>query len=382
MTRVCVYGIRQRLQTISSSEGNDTRDVFNVWYLDDGYIIANHEQLSYALDYLMSDEVENYGLHLNLAKCEVWWPQEPPGDLQAAYPDALSQKYTEGTLILNAPLGSDSFMKKPFFEKVQSLKHIFEKAAALENSQVAFTLLKFCLEVCKINYMLRVTPVECCMDGAKLYDTLVEETLRTMVGGTLDTIVFKELQLPTKPTSAEVPTPGLGLTSAVTTAPSAFLAPAASCNALVGSMLGTSCHASLMEYESATSGYSAWSNQCAEHSALPFYSFNVERPPKQHRITALVHKKLASDLREGSNRMTIMRNSMKLPEAKIWIQCRPSESLKTSIPHHHFRVWLQYFCQVPLFGFKVCSASMRGSYGRLRRSPAPLRKRHPQDSET
>ena len=63
--------LRQRLQTISSSEGNDTRDVFNVWYLDDGYIIANHEQLSSALDYLMSDKVENYGLHLNLAKCEV-----------------------------------------------------------------------------------------------------------------------------------------------------------------------------------------------------------------------------------------------------------------------------------------------------------------------
>ena len=40
---------------------------------------------------------------------------------------------------------------------------------------------------------------------------------------------------------------------------------------------------------------------------------------------------------------------MKLPEVKAWIQCRPSETLKTSIPHHHIRIWLQYFCQVPLF---------------------------------
>ena len=102
-----------------------------------------------------------------------------------------------------------------FFEKVHSLKHLFGKVAALENSQVAFTLLKFCLEVCKINYMLRVTPVECCTDGAKLSDTLVEETLRTMLGDTLDTIVFKGLQLPTKPTCAEVPNLGLRLTPAV-----------------------------------------------------------------------------------------------------------------------------------------------------------------------
>ena len=341
--------LRQRLLTISDSEGNGSRDFFNVWYLDEGYIIAKHEQLSSALDYLMSNEVENYGLHLNLAKCEVWWPEKPPNDLQTAYPDALSQKYTDRTRILNAPLRSNGFMKQMFFEKVQSLKHLFEKVAALENSQVAFNLLKFCLGVCKVHYVLRVTPVECCMDGAKLYDTLVEETLRTMVGGTLDTLVFKELPLPTKPTSAGVPTLGLGLTSAVTIALSAFLASSASCNALVGSILGTSCPTSLMEYESATSAYYAWSNQCEEISALPFSSFDAERPPKQHTITALVHKKISSDLPEGSNGMKIMRISMKLPEATTWIQCRPSETLKRSIPHHHVRVWLQYFCQVPLF---------------------------------
>lgn len=99
------------------------------------------------------------------------------------------------------------------------------------------------------------------MDGGKLFDTVVEETLRTMMGRTLDTTVFKGLQLPTRPTSAEVPNLGLGLTSAVTIAPSAFLASAASCNALVGSMLGSSCPTTLIEYESGTSAYYAWSNQ-------------------------------------------------------------------------------------------------------------------------
>ena len=75
------------------------------------------------------------------------------------------------------------------------------------------------------------------MNGGNRQDTLVKEILRTMVGGALDTTVFKELQLPTKPTSAEVPTVGLGLTSAVTIVPSAFLASAAICVALFGSMI-------------------------------------------------------------------------------------------------------------------------------------------------
>ena len=34
---------RKQLQITSKSEGNDTRDVFNVWHLDDGYMIAKHE---------------------------------------------------------------------------------------------------------------------------------------------------------------------------------------------------------------------------------------------------------------------------------------------------------------------------------------------------
>ena len=288
--------LQKRLQTISSSEWNDTRDVFNVWYLDDGRIIAKHEQLTSALDYLMSDE-KNYVLHLKLAKSEVFCPEEPPGDLRAVYPDALSQKYAAGAFILNVPPGSNVFMKQMFLEKIQCLKHLFENVAAFEKSQVAFNLPKFCARVCKVNYMLRVTPLECCTDGGKLYDNLVEKTLRTMVGGTLDTTVFKELQLPTRLTSAEVLNLALGPTSVVTIAQSAFLASSAGCNALVGSVLGKSCPTSLMEYESATRAYYAWSNKCKKHSAFSFSSFNFEQPPNQHKITALVHKKLEQPTR-------------------------------------------------------------------------------------
>ena len=53
--------------------------------------------------------------HLDLAKCKVWWPEEPPGDMQAAYTDELSQKYTKGTLLLNTPLGSEGFIMRRLF---------------------------------------------------------------------------------------------------------------------------------------------------------------------------------------------------------------------------------------------------------------------------
>ena len=40
---------------------------------------------------------------------------------------------------------------------------------------------------------------------------------------------------------------------------------------------------------------------------------------------------------------------MRLPDAKTWVNCRPSTGYQTYIPNHHFKVWLQYFCQFFLF---------------------------------
>ena len=78
--------LQKRLQTTRSSKGNDTHDVSNVWYFGAGCIVAKHEELPSALNYLISDEVGSYVLHLNQAKWGVWWPGELPGDNQSAYP--------------------------------------------------------------------------------------------------------------------------------------------------------------------------------------------------------------------------------------------------------------------------------------------------------
>ena len=80
-----------------------------------------------------------------------------------------------------------------------------------------------------------------------------------------------------------------------------------------------------------------------------FRPSQIERLPNQHKITALVHQKKVQDIAPGSARTRIMRSSMKIPEAKTWVICSPSTGYATYIPHHYFKVWLQYYCQVPLF---------------------------------
>ena len=105
----------------------------------------------------------------------------------------------------------------------------------------------------------------------------------------------------------------------------------------------------LTTYGAAQQAYETWSAQCEQQSVLPFQAFTDERTPKQNKITALVHQKKVQEIPPGSARTRIMRSSVKLPEAKTWANCGPSTGYATYMPHHHFNIWLQYYCQVPLF---------------------------------
>ena len=82
-----------------------------------------------------------------------------------------------------SPLGTHEYMEDNIVTKVKALEPLFEMVATLENEHVSFTLLKFCLGVCKINYLLRVTPVQCTKPGEQLFDKFLENGLRTVVGG-------------------------------------------------------------------------------------------------------------------------------------------------------------------------------------------------------
>ena len=151
-------------------------------------------------------------------------------------------------------------MEDGIVQNVNALDPLFQEVSALENTHVSFTLLKFCMGVCTVNCLLRVTPVQCTKSGAQVFDESVEKSLRHVAGGVLDTELCGGLQLPSdvKP-NCQNPTLGPGLTSATTTAASAFLSSAASCNALVGKALGSKTPNELSAYMAAKFAYEAWS---------------------------------------------------------------------------------------------------------------------------
>ena len=104
----------------------------------------------------------------------------------------------------------------------------------------------------------------------------------------------------------------------------------------------------IITYLAAKTAHEAWSVQYKEEFVFPLQAFSSERPPSKQIITTLVHQKKSEEITPGSTRLRIIRNSMKLLDAKTWGNCRPSLGYATYIPNHHSKVWLQYFCQLPL----------------------------------
>ena len=49
--------------------------LLNVWYLDDGTLLGTAPEIAKALE-IIQKKGPKLGLHLNLSKCEIFWPSE------------------------------------------------------------------------------------------------------------------------------------------------------------------------------------------------------------------------------------------------------------------------------------------------------------------
>ena len=144
----------------------------------------------------------------------------------------------------------------------------------------------------------------------------------------------------------------------------------------------------LGQYYFAKDAYDSWTLQCEEADVLPFQVFEVDIPPLQIILAALVHKRKAKNVSHGSTRIRIFRENMSLPEAKTW-NAGHVRRFELFINAPQFTTWIKYYCQVPLFqtGTKCnrpqCAATMdiygdhllqceRGTH-RIRRHDAQIR---------
>ena len=321
-------------------------------YLDDGIIIRKHRKLRQVLEFFESQEATKHGLHLRLDKCSIWWPAAPDEDTRAAYPSQVKQEYGDGTWILGAPVESDSFVRHAALNYVRTLVPLTNAIRDLEDMQVALTLFRNCAGACRMVYLLRTVPTSLASEEASLFDDLLLDCVREMVGGSLGTEVFCELQLPLSTTN---PCFGVGLTSAEDTASSAFLSSMGLVRSLHCFMLQRAIPTEPNAKQDCINAYHDWRSRVHHDAILPWEAVSSSHCPSKRKLSRRVHDTTQRQLPAGNERKKVLRAFLGVLGAKDWLKAQPSPGLGTHIQDRDFRLWFKVFCRIPLFnGTEKC----------------------------
>lgn len=199
----------------------------NVWYLDDGTIAGSQQQLEAVFE-LIKKIGPNLGLDLNESKTEVCFLS---GNLpeRHLFGSCKIVEVSEFSL-LGAELGTADHVTHCIKKKVNKLTHMLHNLRDVCNHR-SFFLLKNCLYIPRLLYMLRTTP---CFNFS--FDTFkFDETVKQFLSEKLN-LNFNEYQW--AQATLPVKLGGLGIRSINDLALPAFLASASFCLPLFNEILG------------------------------------------------------------------------------------------------------------------------------------------------
>jgi hypothetical protein len=221
-----------------------------ILYLDDRYVVAKHEVLirlgellaphgilldgppspgisssqdSASTTHVLVDTLacsvplhlhnlaDDSGVHLNVAKSPAWRPTVPFADILQKYEDAgVPFLRTEGVLVLKIPVGSDTYVPTQVVSKVEELRTRMQVLRDFQDTQAALLILRVCMGVCRVQFLLRALPQPLVKDVADVLDDMMQETSATISSAVRPDRVWTAAQLPISTPEC----PGLGLTSA------------------------------------------------------------------------------------------------------------------------------------------------------------------------
>lgn len=310
-----------------------------VWYLDDGTIIGPRDEVKEIYDHLSTHGTQ-YGLILNPAKCEVYWPS---GDQSfSEFPPTIT-RLRDGVSLLGSPVyGSKSFASNTVLHQVQQIGLLQSSITELNDPQIELHLLRSCLSVCKVNHLLRTVPLSDMSDPLLIFDVNLRATLSKIIHGSVPGPSWTQATLPLR-------LGGLGLREA---SPSAHLAFKASCSLskqLVHDL--TSLASAILPGEQAATKH--------------LENLQIHCPPDTLTFQSTLHRALDNQtLTELLSTVNIrdharLRSISSASECSAWLRAAPVPSLGLAIPDTEFLTCIRHWLGIPIFHSTVicpCSA--------------------------
>ena len=209
----------------------------NAWFLDDGSQVGTLEELREVTDILV-EEGPARGLTLSTAatvqapgrpKTTIWRPSGLEGEADPLGRGVVGIEEA-GVILLGAPLGSEEYVKQEVEKKVEKVREISGLLPQLEDPHTEYVLLRSCLSLPKLSFLLRAVDTTQLKDQLKEFDSITREGLTRILGTPLSDRPWQQAKLP-------VSMGGMGLRAAEDHAPAAHAASVLALQPLSASLL-------------------------------------------------------------------------------------------------------------------------------------------------
>ena len=322
----------------------DCPEMHQGWYLDDGTFVGPLAVVQHAVQ-MVVDRAPAFGLSLNPQKSRVWAPVHNPLHIQG-FPLGFTHEHRAGLTVLGAAITvSAEYAASVARALVDSAAASLERLSVLRHPQAELLLLRNCLGACKVVFTARCTPPAAAASAFTAFDVLQTRVLQSIVtaGGS----GFGPLQQ----TLAALPIAkgGLGITTATSLLPCAYLASVTQRAPLQASILGPSLAPVVPAALAAKTAYCAL---VPEFDAAQFEDPDFVRGKVQAQLSKPLSRRAYQGLIDDparSDRDRAVLHSLTQPGASDWLLALPVPHLQQTMSPESFRCRLQYQLLIPIF---------------------------------
>ena len=318
--------------------------VANVWFHDDGSAVGSEAELQSVVA-IVKREGPQRGLHLQPDKSTVWSPSPLAPGIKDPLGCGIKQVEEQGVKFLGAPIGSDEFIVQFVKKKVAKIKNITAQLPSLHQPHLEFVLLRSCLALPKIVFILRTTDPSKFWHLLRDFDFTTREAISRILGGAISDSSWQQATLP-------ISMGGLGLRAAEDHAAAAFSISSLSSRPLLRSLLGQDEEAGLTALP-APILHQLTTKTGAEEMVSSEELQNLSQKMLSAKIDLNNQRLLRESLlAAGSVREVARFNSVSLKDAHAgdWLSVVPSPGLNLLLRSSEFVAALRYRLGHPVFG--------------------------------
>ena len=328
------------------------------WYLDDGTLVGSRPQLLEAFRRLR-DMAADRGIEVNVGKCRLWGPafMVPGGGVVGLAGNGLDGipvvPYVPGSGLkaLGVPVchpGGDGFAGRVWAERVDGVERLLGLVRLLPQAHVQYTLLRVCLDACRVNDLLRGCALGQAVDEFARLSASLRKVLGDIVGVALMESQWGQATLPIR-------CGGLGLRDPVEERFAARMSAVVDFVSRGSEEVGlergvavlprdtAACVSRGVEVLGRVSPLEEWSGDVSS-------MLEAERPLASQRWWS---ERVAAGRVEvqkgmGTSRDRVRFGCQQRPHAGAWLAAVPSVPKKTLIPNGQFRGLVRWWLGAPL----------------------------------